>query len=308
MATIMKNGRTLVGSYASDHLLPQAPRPAGISVCICTIGRARLLCRCLESIRAGSEQPLAVCVSDDSGGRDVNDVCAKFGATYLVGPRRGIAANRNHVVKEARTSHVALLDDDVEVGPNFFRDAAQIMRRLRSDEIASGTVVKEGVPTLPSRPGYLGFFSEATPDTVACFHLNANVIPTCAFEIAAFDERIEYGYEDMDLATRLLRAGFRISHWPHLVTYHPQADGVDADPRRHRQSERARYLVALERHRHGRSGWAGAGVYAFVAAMHSVLHAIKVGESPVSPIADMHDAWRLYRRANASALRAREGP
>ncbi|MGO9971656.1 MAG: glycosyltransferase family 2 protein [Solirubrobacteraceae bacterium] len=272
-----------------------------ISVCICTSGRTDELDRCLASIRDGSAQPARVHVSDDSRSRGTASLCATYGVEYVAGPARGLCANRNHVIAQADTSHVTLIDDDGVFGPHFLRDTTALLDSLGERELVCGTVVERSGPVGPTRSSYLGFFTEATRRAATAFHLNANVIPRSAFEYAAFDERIEYGYEDMDVAARLLAAGFSVTYTPHLVNYHLPPPRNTFDRTREQTSERARYLVALKSrgYRH-RTPLAAQLAYATIAMTHSVYHEARNRRSVLAPIGDMSLAWKLARSAEAA--------
>ena len=272
-----------------------------ITVCICTIGRLDELGRCLTSIRAGTAQPAAIIVSDDSQSSEVAALCARFGATYQDGPARGLCANRNHVVARVQTSHVTLIDDDAVFGVDFIRDATALLASLGPQEIVTGTLVDGSFRLGPSRPTYLGFFSGTVPARTQCFHLNANVLPHSAFAMAGFDERIEYGYEDMDFAAQLLRKGFVIRCVPELENRHLPGDEPDVRATRVRQERRARFLVALKlrSYRHVRPAPAQAG-FAVIATAHAVAHAARAGKSLLTPFLDMAFAWRTARRRGGS--------
>ena len=276
----------------------RADRPDGVSVCICTAGRVHELERCLESIRDSSAQPAAVYISDDSHSSEIAALGAKYDVHYSLGPARGLCANRNSVVAQAATSHVTLIDDDGVFGPNFIRDAIALLPTLTAAEIVSGTVIDGDRRIGPTTTTYLGFFTATSAQRVTSFNLNANLIPRGAFDLAAFDERIEFGYEDMDLAAGLMAHGFVITYMPHLANFHLPPGDVASPKRREREVERARYLVALKRrsYRHRRPRIAQA-CYALAAGVHSVAHAAKTRASLVEPIHDMAHAWSLATRS-----------
>jgi glycosyltransferase involved in cell wall biosynthesis len=89
--------------------------PIQLSVAVVTRNRAESLHRCLQSLRAQNAQPFEIVVSDDSEGGQATEtrtVTERWGGRYVVGPRRGLYANRNHAALACRGSHVRTMDDD----------------------------------------------------------------------------------------------------------------------------------------------------------------------------------------------------
>jgi GT2 family glycosyltransferase len=221
-----------------------------------------------------------VVVSNDS--RDpkfaaaVQAKCGRFDfVRYVEGPRRGLCANRNHVIRNADTSHVSLIDDDGVVGRDFVDRATRLIDRY-PDRIITGDVLEDGVRrTPPTNPTFLGHFGKAVRpgERLENINLNCNVLPRRAFNVALFDESIAYGYEDMDLCAQLLTAGFEIVHIPELVNQHlPPAVDPAVLAFRASQAERARLKVLWRRwFRHDRRPLIGSIVYS-AAVAHLLAH------------------------------------
>ena len=225
---------------------------ASVGICICAMDRAEVLQNCLESIAAGTLLPTQVIVSDDSRSSPaVKEVCARFPfVQYLEGPRRGLCANRNQVIAAATTTHIALLDDDAAVGRDFVSRALQHAQKDDQFTIVTGDVLDGGQIFRPGSPDFWGRFLQ-TPrgDRYQTLQLNCNLFPRSAFEVARFDERIVYGFEDMDLCSALLAAGFRIEYDPAMQNQHfPPAQDQRIVRKRFRQWEEARYYCSLKRH------------------------------------------------------------
>lgn len=255
-----------------------------ISLCICTSGRPVELERCLTSIAAGSRRPLEVIVSDDS--RDlataqaVREVCSRHDfVRYVEGPRRGLCANRNHVIREARGSHVSLLDDDAAVGADFVERAEALITRY-PDKVLTGDVLEDGVRRQsPTNPTFLGHFGRPVRpgDRLENINLNCNVLPLRAFEVASFDESIAYGYEDTDLCAQLLAAGFEIVHVPELVNQHLPPTRQTVTDERHWQAERARFYSTVRRHIRWEPRRRRLLAFCAVAPLHLSMHAVRQG-------------------------------
>ncbi len=256
--------------------------PVTLSLCICTSGRPAELRRCLESIAHGTRLPLEAIVSDDSReegiAQSIRDVCDAFDfVRYVEGPRRGLCANRNRVISEARGTHVSLLDDDATVGHEFV-EGAIAAAAAHVEAIISGSVSESGSPPLPpTNPTSLGHFGRPVSpgERLENLQLNCNVIPREAFDVATFDETIGYGYEDTDLCAQLIAAGFRIVHVPELVNAHLPPAPLKVGQERYWQAERARFYTSLRKRLRWQRNWPGAAAFMAIAPAHFAIHALK---------------------------------
>lgn len=94
-----------------------------ISVALVTRNRPDSLRRCLESLRAQSEQPEEVIISDDSDlviEPEIRALAEEFSAVYQSGPKRGLYANRNAAAFACKGTHVRTMDDDHRFPPGHF--------------------------------------------------------------------------------------------------------------------------------------------------------------------------------------------
>ncbi len=251
-----------------------------LAICICAMDRAEVLRRCLDSIINGSRQPDTILVSDDSaGGDEVAAVCREYaGVTYLEGPRRGICANRNRVVRQATTTHVSLVDDDAVLSESFVEESKKIIAGHADNVILTGFVLEDNHRFMPQNPTFLGHFRKPPKGEFETINLNCNVFPRRAFDVACFDEAIGFGYEDMDLCSHLLFAGYRIQFEPMLQNAHipPQKTrtGLRA---RFLRTERARFYTSVKRHMLWRKSYVALSAYLVLAPTHRALVAVKAG-------------------------------
>ncbi len=222
-----------------------------LTVCICTIDRPDVLDRCLAAIAAGKRQPDAVIVSDDSSDGSASGwVCSKYPLVrYMSGPRRGLCANRNVVIAEAKTDYVALLDDDAVVSGTFVSRAYELIGVNSADVILTGSVIEDGKTIVAANPSFLGYFTDTSSTLRKNINLNCNVIPRKAFSAACFDENIGYGYEDMDLCSRLTSLGYTIRYEPSLTNTHlPPVKPQREQRKRFTQANRARFYTSVKRY------------------------------------------------------------
>jgi GT2 family glycosyltransferase len=289
---------------------PQAGPPAALSILVCTVDRPELLRRCLAAIAAGTALPAEVLVSDDSrDGAAAASVCAGFaGVRYLRGPRRGLCANRNAVIRQARTDFVSLLDDDAVVAVDFVARALAALAGLPPRTLVTGTVFETDRPVVAGNPSFLGFFGKQPDRRYENINLNCNLLPRGAFAEAGFDETIGYGYEDMDLCARLLSRGYTIRLDPALVTTHlPPRRSTALDRRRFAMAERARFYTSVKRYLLWQRKPSKLLAYLVVAPAHRALHALKTGKWFDLPHAVADMAWALRATLRERARLRRDG-
>jgi glycosyltransferase involved in cell wall biosynthesis len=97
------------------------------SACITTRNRIEPLKACLSALWNSEVKPFSIIVSDDSADLAIQQanqqVAQQYSeTTYVIGPQRGVCANRNHALNIALTSPtdlIAFIDDDICVEPMF---------------------------------------------------------------------------------------------------------------------------------------------------------------------------------------------
>lgn len=219
--------------------IPQASRPNGevpvaadptVAVCICTKYRPDELERTLASI-ARSNYPVAqIVVSDDGHTPDTEAVCesAEMNVVYVPGPRRGLGANRNRALEEVATDVVLFLDDDCRLLPDFCHQALARMRPAEEVHgrrvIVSGREVNRAAGLLVDATDqtFLGWQTRryGQNEPLNTIVINSTLFPSRLFERIRFDPQLIYGFEEVDLATRAVAAGYVIVDAPDAVNDH----------------------------------------------------------------------------------------
>ena len=276
------HGPVLAGtdSLSPPNTIWQRDGKPTLSICVCTANRPAVLRRCLASIDQGDQLPDEVIVGDDSiDGTETAAVCREFPfVRYVHGPRQGLCANRNVVIAAAAGQYISLLDDDAEVTPNFVRVAVDIASVADGRTLFTGDVMEDGVRrVVPSNPTFWGHFGKPL-NAGACeiVQLNSNLFPRSALADARFDERIVYGYEDMDLCQQILAGGHRIEYRPELVNLHlPPPKTRQVKLTQHRMAERARYYTSIKRYLLWQRRPLMAGVFVAIAPLHQALHHLR---------------------------------
>jgi GT2 family glycosyltransferase len=246
-----------------------------LGVCICTRNRPEDLARTIASIPASTVPVAQIVVSDDGTTDPVRELCESLPAdiTYVDGPRVGLGANRNAALRAVTTDLVLFLDDDCLLAPEYFERALDCMRTAeaqfgRGRVIVSGTESRHGVLICAHAQTFLGFQALPYADDrdLRSIVINATLFPRTLFEVERFDDQLVYGYDEVDLACRAVRAGFRIVGCTAARNIHEPAEQnrleyvpfVDA----------SRLYVTYKRYRYTERVRLRAAAYALVAPLH----------------------------------------
>ncbi len=209
-----------------------------IAACITTRNRSQQLDACLKALWSSTVKPNSVVVSDDSQDVEVQqtnlEVVQKYpGTIYIIGPKRGVCANRNNAVNATsalETDFVAFIDDDLCVEPDFMKNAiarySEIPKEERKYSILTGiSMDTQGEKLLPSKLSFQGHFcaTEENPETVV---IHAALFPRQFFSQEQWDEDIYFGYEDAELCLRAIKYGYKILSCPELQVKVKSTDSV----------------------------------------------------------------------------------
>ena len=187
-----------------------------LSICITTINAVDDLSACLKALWQSSIKPSYIVVSDDSLAPEVQQqnqhIVDRYEHTdYVVGPHRGVCANRNHAFKNLPPSDfIAFIDDDICVAPDYIAKALSRYQTLKP-EVRQRTFLTGGTPTKLS---FRGFFCQS--DRPLCVDLHTAVFPAAFFKTERWDEKIFFGYEDALLCLQAIKQGYSILHCPEL--------------------------------------------------------------------------------------------
>ncbi len=206
------------------------------TVIIPTHGRADKLARCLDALAAQSlpdGQTIEVVVAIDG---DESSTYTRIhhpeNVRLLSLPRCGIAAARNAAIEAARGDILLFTNDDCYPAADW----AAVHLAAQSRRSGGGMVVGRtnwmawDDPTvfdgLVRDTSMIFFYDQMQTDQTYGFRhfwtCNASVPAAPARQAGGFDERIRpYGFEDLEFAFRLERAGFRgVAYRPDAVNVH----------------------------------------------------------------------------------------
>lgn len=252
-----------------------------VSVIICTRHRPDDLASCLRSLSSSSFPIAEVIVSDDGTEHTSREVVESFGhgARWTRGPKRGLGPNRNHALGLASGSHVLFLDDDAALGSDFL---ASCVRHLGSCGPAANRTIVTGVELRESGHGivaheqdFLGY--QRRPyrpgEPIKTVVINSALFPRELFRMVRFDEQLVYGYDEVDLTSRAVSAGYSIMSVSDAANRHHPSP-INRDYYRPRQ-EAARLYVTAKRRLVTERAPIRAGGFLAVAIPHVALSAMK---------------------------------
>jgi glycosyltransferase involved in cell wall biosynthesis len=218
-----------------------------VSVVVPTLDRPARVAAVVRALLAGDEVPAEILVVDQSEDEETARALEQLGDARV---RRlhhrppSTSAARNAGAGAARSEYLAFLDDDVEFAPGWLAAVRAELRALGYPDAMFGEVHEPK-----------GFVADRTHLPVSLFHVEearvweqpvhpnrvgyaANFVCRRAVfeEVGGFDLRLGpgtrfCGAEDMDLAYRLLRGGYRVASSPAFEIVHQQWREAAALPR-----------------------------------------------------------------------------
>jgi succinoglycan biosynthesis protein ExoM len=208
-----------------------------VTIAICSYNRCESLKATLESLyglETGGAFTLEVVVVDDGSTdrtRAVVEEChekAPFDIRYCHQDGLGIAAARNHCVREARGQWIAFFDDDQQAEPQWLASLLDfaLTRELRCVGSARTLLIPGVEPERLPRVmrAVLGELSH--PESHQCqrrpmLSTGTVLIHRTVFEeIGGFDESLRQGGSDSDLFARMRRHGVSMWFTPSAVCRH----------------------------------------------------------------------------------------
>lgn len=214
-----------------------------------------LLTSCLESLRRQTMRPAAVVVIDNGSTDDSRAMLSRsFEEIEVIRleRNRGFARAVNAGIRASRTGLVALLNNDAEAEPGWLEALVAALDGDRVGMVASKILDADdparidGIGLEVNAEGDPRQIGRGEPDgpTFAAPREVFGPIAAAALyrrelfeEIGPFDERFFAYLEDVDLAWRARRAGWRCVYAPGAVVRHRRASTARRIPRR------IRYLV-----------------------------------------------------------------
>lgn len=212
----MRNLPTAICALWSDAMI-------SIDIVIPCAGRAADLKRLLASLHGQCAQTLGafvatITVTDDRPSEDLEKALeAEFpGVSYVHGPARGPASNRNHGAGQGAAEWILFLDDDCYVETDLLSAYGMGMQAHAESDVLEGAIAPVGErpngnhhAPLNLQGGYL-------------WSCNMLVRRSTFQAVGGFDDRFPFPcMEDVDLRERLLGAGANMVFVPAALVRHP---------------------------------------------------------------------------------------
>ncbi|MCP9910311.1 glycosyltransferase [Cyanobium sp. BA20m-p-22] len=199
--------------------LPVTYSQRTFSICIITYRRPKLLKRCLDSLpsQLGKFDPCQyqVIVSDDCPARSSRDVVLDSGfATWVQGPNRGVAANRNNAASASNGDWILYLDDDEIVGKMW-------LETIYGAILAGNFDVIEGRVEPTNFPDSILWYAPAISSGGAYCTANLGIRRDLLLSLGGFNEKLSVSHEDTEMGARIRKAGLRSVYLDEAVVYHP---------------------------------------------------------------------------------------
>ena len=268
-------------SHASAPV-PAALESAAVTICICTKGRPADLAETLASIERSTWPIAQVVVSDDGRDPSTEAVCreAPLDVDYVLGPQRGLGANRNRAIAASNGRLVLFLDDDCHLGRDFIERALAGMRSARERHaaervIVSGRELNDGRLIRAHDQTFLGFQAKAyaRDERLRSIVINATLFPADVFDHVKFDPQLVYGYEEVDFAVRAVAAGYIIVACEDAINDHrPSPHGRESYDR---YVDASRLRVTLRRYLVAERAPVHALAFAIIAPVHLLAADVK---------------------------------
>ncbi len=213
-----------------------------ITVIVCTRDRPELIQQCLSALSRQTYPRFEVLVVDNAPTRPVENICERWGASWILAPSPGLTCARNIGARLAHGEIVAFIDDDavVEVGwldalVDDFRDSevAAVTGRVRYMKAQGESRAMSGVEAADQVVRARRSFDQSTSGwfALACFG-GIGDGGNMAFRrklIASehsFDERLGRGRllasgDEAVIFAALIGCGYRVTHNPDAIVRHP---------------------------------------------------------------------------------------
>lgn len=197
----------------------KASPPVLISVCIISYKRPSSLKICLDSVVASLQhlepKSYEVIVSDDCPNKSALEVVRSFRfIRWIQGPCRGVAANRNNVVKAATGTWILFIDDD-EIADEYW--SLYYKQAILSEKWD----VIEGRVQPTNYPDSILWYAPTISKGGAFCTANLAIKRVSFHSIGGFNESFNVSHEDVDFGIRIRQAGFRSIYLDQALVFHP---------------------------------------------------------------------------------------
>jgi GT2 family glycosyltransferase len=204
-----------------------------LSLAIVTYQHPSLLLSCLNSIYSQTHQFPSIIIVDNDPGQSAKIIVKQFSRYknihYYHNHKNNLSAARNFAIKICSTSHLAFIDDDCLLTPQWSKIALKAINSFKKDVVAF-----QGHSVLPSIQRY-------NHVSKAIFHLYQQWINQDLFAIdtknvifniplvkklsLSFDTNLPI-FEDVDFGLQIKKQKLKIIFIPNMSVFHPEVSNV----------------------------------------------------------------------------------
>ena len=191
---------------------------------ILTMGnRPEALAEAVGSVRRHCSDRSALLVVSNGGPREIDGVAP---AEVLAVPDNlGIPGGRDLALRHLDADVVCFLDDDAHVTAGAEAAALALFERDPSIAVVAMRLIDECGTTARRHVPRVGAGSSDRGGAVATFLGGACAIRRTAYlEVGGYWSELRYGHEELDLAWRLIDAGYRVIFEPRAEVVHPRTE------------------------------------------------------------------------------------
>ncbi len=178
---------------------------------------------CIRSIEGQSHRPNEVIVVDNGSIDSTVEIASSMGVYVVSEPVRGRARARNAGITAAQGGLIAFTDSDAVAHRDWLKNLVEY-HGLGEEEVAgvAGNVLASNPQKLI--PRLIDLLVANTPH-----HATWNILylKNVLKEVGGFDERLGNA-EDVELAWRITRRGYKIGFEPKAVVYHSHPEGLSS--------------------------------------------------------------------------------
>jgi len=228
---------------------------------------ARLLERCVPSLRAQDYPRLDVIVVDNGSRDDSQDVVERLDARWLgLGVNRGLAGGMHEGALVAEGAYLLFINNDMRFEPDFISELVAALEAHPdafavdakqadwdgNEVVHERTYLKHDPSADAQIPGW-GLPQEAVSETRPCAYASAaNILMRAAdyHTMGGWDPRLPLAFEDVDLALRAWARGRPSLYVPTAIAYHDVSASTreGEGDRLRRRGQTIGLLVLAEKH------------------------------------------------------------
>jgi len=194
-----------------------------ISVIVCTKGNRKIK-TCIDSVLSSSYKNFELIIVDDGAGINLKPE----GFILVKQEHKGLTASRNTGIKNSKGEIIAFLDDDTKVEKNWLQEIADSFDSEKIGGISGKSIeyfenkTSENSLWTCNNYGLIKVNPKKTEknDFIVVHGCNMAFTKKALESVNYFDEHFNYYYDEIDLAARITKKGYKIKVNPKAVVHH----------------------------------------------------------------------------------------